>query len=394
MMRVLHVQGKNLKEIISPYEFLNGDVYVIDNSDVSVGLKKKVFIWLGSQAFADDRAVGAWAAKCLDLEDQEIDIDTEVEGNESEEFMGLLDFVVVTGDTPGFLKHVEINKEDISYALYRIRDIDLTDGSSSDDIVIENIPLKRESFVSDDVFVLDAYHDLYVWVGSGSQVGEKAAGNRLVRKLDVARERNPMVYTIGEGYEPKGFFELINKLAESDDVRTDDGAEISKGITGGIADLTGETQESGSLPPVSKTPPITTTRPEPVTTPRPQVIPTPTPQPQPEPSSVDLGLDRQVTTPAGKTVKLYFVDKEFREMGGNEEAVLEINDSTKTATLTFVPGTSLIAQRTAGRQARGICKSGFQLKAGYRIGKLCDLQEVKGERGIDDRLLQVGHHYR
>lgn len=409
-MRVLHVQGKNLKNINQPYEFLNGDVYIIDNSDVSVGLKKKVFIWLGSQAFADDRAVGAWAAKQLDIQDAEIDIDTEVEGNESEEFMGLLDFVVVTGDTPGFLKHVEVNKEEISYSLYRVRDTDLTDGSSSDDLVIENVPLKRESFVSDDVFVLDAFHDLYVWVGSSSQVGEKAAGNRLARKLDVDRERNPMVYTISEGHEPKGFFELVNKLAESDEVRTEDGAEMSKGIIGGIADLAGESQESGSLPPVSRTPPIAAPQPEPVTIPRPQVIPTPTPQPepvttpsrqviptptpQPEPTTVDLGLGRQETTPSGKTVKLYFVDKEFRELGGNEDAVLEINESTRTATLTFVPGTGLIAQRTAGRQARGICKTGYQLKSGYRVGKLCDLQEVKGERGIDDRLLQVGHHYR
>ena len=36
-MRVLHVQGKNLVEINAPFEFLNGDVYVVDNSDVSVG---------------------------------------------------------------------------------------------------------------------------------------------------------------------------------------------------------------------------------------------------------------------------------------------------------------------------------------------------------------------
>ncbi|MHA2238738.1 MAG: hypothetical protein ACXAB2_10280, partial [Candidatus Hodarchaeales archaeon] len=84
-MRVLHVQGKKLVEISPPYEFLNGDVYMIDNSDVSAGLKKKVFIWLGSQAFADDRAVGAWAAKQLDIADKEIDIDTEIEGNESAE---------------------------------------------------------------------------------------------------------------------------------------------------------------------------------------------------------------------------------------------------------------------------------------------------------------------
>ncbi|MFX1286771.1 MAG: hypothetical protein ACFFB5_24245 [Promethearchaeota archaeon] len=398
-MRVLHVEGKNLKEINPPYEFLNGDVYVVDNSDVSVGLKKKVFIWLGSQAFADDRAVGAWAAKQLDLADEEIDIDTEVEGNESEEFKGLLDFVVITGDTPGFLKHVEVNKEEISYALYRIRDVDLTDGSSTDDIVIENVPLKQESFVSDDVYVLDAYHDLYVWIGANSQVGEKAAGNRLVRKLDVDRDRNPMVYTIGEGYEPEGFFDLINQLAESEDVRTEDAAKLSKGITGGIADLKGETQESGALPAVPAPPPIK----EEVYTPPPQEIPTPaptpTPTPQPEPTPTDLGLGPIETRPTDiqperRTVKLYYVDGEFRELGGNEDAVLEINEATKTATLSFSEGTSLISQRIASRQARGICKAGFMLKEGWRVGKLCDLQEVKGERDIHDRLLQVGHKYK
>ncbi len=397
-MRVLHVEGKNLKEMNPPYEFFNGDVYVVDNSDVSVGLKKKVFIWIGSQAFADDRAVGAWAAKQLDLADEEIDIDTEVEGNESEEFKGLLDFVVVTGDTPGFLKHVEVNKEEISYALYRIRDVDLTDGSSTDDIMIENVPLKRESFVSDDVFVLDAYHDLYVWVGSSAQVGEKAAGNRLVRKLDVARERNPMVYTIGEGYEPKGFFNLINQLAESEDVRSADAAEISKGITGGIADLKGETQEAGSVPFVPSPPPIT----EQVTTPTLQELPSPTPaptpaptpMPKPEPTPMELGLGPSEMRPSGKIVKLYFVDGEFRELSGNEEAVMEINETTKTATLSFTEGTSLITQRTAGRQARSICKAGFMLKEGWRVGKLCELKEVKGERTIHERLLQVGHEYR
>lgn len=414
-MRILHVQGKNLIEISPPYEFLNGDVYIVDNSDVSVGLKKRVFIWLGSQAFADDRAVGAWAAKCLDLKDEEIDIDTEVEGNESEEFKGLLDFVVVTGDTPGFLKHVEVNKEDISYALYRVRDIDLTDGSSSDDIVIENVPLKQESFVSDDVFVLDAFHDLYVWVGSQAQVGEKAAGNRLVRKLDVDRERNPMVYTIGEGYEPKGFFELINQLADTGEVRTADAAEVAKGITGSIADLSSETSEAGTFTPVPQRPepehpPVTSPPdlerppisepiprppiPEPVSTPPPRETPAPTPQPEPRP--VDLGLASTAGPPPTKpkNVKLYYVDGEFAELGGNEEAVLDIDEGSRTATLTFVEGSGLIAQRTAGRQARGICKAGFLLKAGYRVGKNCDLKEVKGERGIHDRLLQVGHKYK
>ncbi|MFX0207126.1 MAG: hypothetical protein ACFFDT_14145 [Candidatus Hodarchaeota archaeon] len=392
-MRVLHVKGRNLVEINPPYEFLNGDVYVIDNSDVSAGLAKKVFIWLGSQAFADDRAVGAWAAKQLDLKDKEIDIDTEVEGNESAEFKQLLDFVVVTGDTPGFLKHVEVNVEDISYALYRVRDVDLADGSSSDDIVIENVPLKRDSFKSEDVFVLDAYHDLYVWVGSSSQVGEKAAGNRLVRKLDVDRERTPMIYSIGEGYEPEGFFDLIDQLAESGQVRAD-AAEISEGITGTIADIKapGTPPSELSPPPPSGMPEVT---PSPVSVPKP---PTPVEE-RPEPTTADLGLEAAPAvapvTRAG-IIKLYYNHdlREFTEKGDQDEAVLEINEGAKTATLIFAEGSGLILQRTAARQARGICKSGFQLKAGYRVGLNCELREVKGERSIDDRLLQEGHHYR
>ena len=400
-MKVLHVQGRKLVEVYSPYEFLNGDVYIIDNSDVSVGLKKKVFIWLGSQAFADDRAVGAWAAKQLDIADQEIDIDTEVEGHESEEFKGLIAFSVVTGDTPGFLKHVEVNEEDASYALYRIRDTDLTDGSSSDDLVIESVPLVKEALKSDDVFVLDAYNDLYVWVGANSQVGEKAAGNRLVRKLDVDRARNPMVYTINEGYEPKGFFDLISNLTKSDSIR-DDAEEISKGIVGGMEDIKSVTPppemekppQTESIPTPTPVPTLTST-PEPVTS-----APTPSPQPTPEPTTRDLGLapsSSVSSTPApssGSVFKLYFVDGGFSEKGGNEEAILEINEAARTATLVFNEGTGLIAQRTAGRQARGICKGGFQLASSARIGIGCELQEVTGERKIHDRLLQIGHEYR
>jgi hypothetical protein len=407
-MKVLHVQGKNLVELSPPYEFLNGDVYIIDNSDVSAGLQKKVFIWLGSQAFADDRAVGAWAAKQLDLKDEEIDIDTETEGNESEEFKGLLDFVVVTGDTPGFLKHVEVNVEDISYAMYRVRDVDLSDGSSSDDIAIENVPLKRESLVSDDVFVLDAYHDLYIWVGSNSQVGEKAAGNRVVRKFDVDRARNPMVYAINEGFEPNGFFKLMDQLAETGQVRTDDAEEVSEGITGTISDIKAGEVPISPPPELAGPPPsgMPEVRPSPISPPEEveediPAPPTPSVEPTPEPTPADLGLATTAIEPARietkRVVTLYYDHdlREFSEKSGKEEgAVLEVNDAQKRATLVFTEGSGLILQRTAARQARGICKSGFTLKNGQRIGQNCELSEVKGERDIDDRLLQVGHHYR
>lgn len=399
-MRVLHVQGKKLVEITPPYEFLNGDVYLIDNSDVSAGLTKKVFIWLGSQAFADDRAVGAWAAKQLDIADKEIDIDTEVEGNESDEFKGLLEFVVVTGDTPGFLKHVEVNKEDISYALYRVRDTDLSDGSSSDDIAIESVPLKRSSFVSDDVFVLDSYHDLYVWVGASSQIGEKVAGNRVARKLDVDRDRTPMIYQIGEGYEPEGFWDLIETLADSGETRKDDSREVSKGLSGAISDLSTPTEPIS--PPAELAPPPTSElqgppeekpyvpSPPPIREePAPPPEPTPEPEPAPEPIQTQFSYAETAPAPTRESVyKLYYVNGEFTEVGGSEDAVLEINEATRQAILTYTEGSSLITQRTAGRVARGICKSGYLVKAGYRVGIKCDLQEVKGEMDAESRVKQ------
>ncbi|MFQ5978993.1 MAG: hypothetical protein ACE5OZ_12780 [Candidatus Heimdallarchaeota archaeon] len=210
MVKVFHVQGKNLKELKNPpYSFLNGDVYLVDASELP---GKKVFVWLGSKAFCDDRAVGAWAAKVLDTKDPDIDIDSEVEGRESSDFKGLIEFSVKEGDTPGFLKHIDTSKK-ITYNLFHVYDADITDGSSSDDIEIKAVPLSRNSLKSDDVYVLDGGDDIYVWIGKNCQVGEKVAGNRLARKLDVERKRTPMVYAINEGEEPQGFYEMLEKAA-------------------------------------------------------------------------------------------------------------------------------------------------------------------------------------
>lgn len=222
MVKVLHVQGKELKEVKPPYKFLNGDVYVIDDSKKPDGRKKdpsekpKVFIWLGNKAYADDRGVGAWAAKQMDIQHDEIDIDTEVEGQESADFKKLVQFQVIEGDTPGFLKHVDVNYQDIDYAMFRVWDKDLSDGSSTDDIEVKEVPISKSSLKSDDAFVIDGWDTLYVWVGKDSQVGEKMAADRLARKFDVDRKRSPIIYTIHEGDEPKGFYDFIKELEKKD----------------------------------------------------------------------------------------------------------------------------------------------------------------------------------
>ncbi|MFX1537536.1 MAG: hypothetical protein ACFFDI_25315 [Promethearchaeota archaeon] len=345
-MKIFHVEGKDLKEEKEPYSFFNGDVYLIDASKDTVN--KKVYVWLGSKCSVDERAVGAWAAKVLDLKDAEIDIDTEVEGMESAEFKELVNFTVKEGGVPGFLKHVEVNAEDISYGMYHVFDADIADGSSTDDITIKNVPMKRSSLNSDDVYVLDAYHSLFVWVGKDSQVGEKAAGNRLARMFDVDRDRTPLVYTINEGSEPPEFFKLIEDLAGSADIRMD-ATEIQKQMY----DVVEQAERTAPPPAVHAR----------------------------LPNIIKLQYDTQ---------KSDFSEDPPRD---SPEAMLELDIANGKATLNFVEGASLITRRTAERKARGICKTGFEMKNGARVGINFDMV-VETDTKLDDRLLQQGHSYR
>jgi len=92
-------------------------------------------------------------------------------------------------------------------------------------------------------------------------------------------------------------------------------------------------------------------------------------------------------------VRLIFKNRNFSE--GREEtgdAVLILDEATSTGKLECSPGVGLVIQRTARRQAESICKSGFLLGNGKRIGlgfKL-ELEEEK----IEERLLQKGYDYR
>ena len=98
------------------------------------------------------------------------------------------------------------------------------------------------------------------------------------------------------------------------------------------------------------------------------------------------------------TVKLIYRDKIFAEPKNDEDtvgaiAVLDINPSTHVATLTYTPDAGLIDKRTSQRQAQSICKTGFQLESGKRVGTGCELQ-VSSAEVLSDRLLQASYHYK
>ena len=201
-MNVYQVIRKRLKQVKEPYKFLNGDVYLVVTPT-------HIWIWLGSKSYCDDKAVGAWTAKVIEEDNKSLEIDTVMDGDEPQEFKDLITFEVIEGDTPGFLKHFD-KKADIDYKLLKIQ-------QDSDGLIkTSEVPIKKKSFKSGDSFVLDAWDELYVWIGKKSQVKEKYEAGRISRALDVERKRTPVIYTMDEGQEPKGFWDIVERIQKED----------------------------------------------------------------------------------------------------------------------------------------------------------------------------------
>ncbi|MHA1347255.1 MAG: hypothetical protein ACTSVO_01715 [Candidatus Heimdallarchaeaceae archaeon] len=218
-MNVFHIVGNELIPIIEPYQFLDGDVYIIETEN-------NLWIWLGSKSFADEKFIGSWGAKKIKQQNKELKIVTINQGLEPAEFKELIAFEVVKGDTLGFLKSID-TKYEKDFRLLQIKEND------EGEIIVSDLPIEHKHFQSDDAFVLDAYNILYVWIGKDSQVKEKYEAGRITRQLEVKRKRFPIIYVIEEEDEPDGFRELIYKLGLRDGIlelrKTVSGVEDKKG---------------------------------------------------------------------------------------------------------------------------------------------------------------------
>jgi hypothetical protein len=203
-MKVYRVVKKELRKLRKPYKFLDGDVYVVKTDS-------SAWVWVGKRSFADDKCVGAWMAKSIKDEKENLEVKTILQGEEPEEFKQLFNFKVVQGDTPGFLEDIDV-KPKKDFQLLQIKQ------DESDNLLTYEIPIDYRAFDSDDCFVLDAYDEIYVWIVKDSHVKEKYQAARIARLLDTERKRTPIVYTIEEGNEPEGFREFVIKTGWKDGI--------------------------------------------------------------------------------------------------------------------------------------------------------------------------------
>jgi len=203
-MKVYRVIEGDLTQFNEPFKFFRGDVYVVET-------EINLWIWLGSKSFIDDKFVGVWGAKILQEQNKNLKIKTINEKEEPTEFKNLLKYEVIEGDTPRLLRKVEKRFEK-DYRLLQIKQ------DKNGKIITSEIPIDYRGFDSNDAFVLDAFNEIYVWLGKDSQVKEKYEAGKITRALEVERKRTPIIYVIEQEDEPAGFRDLVYKLALRDGV--------------------------------------------------------------------------------------------------------------------------------------------------------------------------------
>ncbi len=93
-------------------------------------------------------------------------------------------------------------------------------------------------------------------------------------------------------------------------------------------------------------------------------------------------------------VRLSFKETEFIEGDiSDATAHLDLDEKTGNAILIFSPHAGIVVKRMAGRQARGICRTGIRLKNGKLLGVGFNLDIQEGN-AVNDVLLQEGYRYK
>ena len=192
---VYHIQKGRLVKVPEPGDFGRGDCYLVD-----AGMK--IYLWIGPNSSVDEKFLTAASAVMRDtaLKGQ-ADIDRIDGGQEPAEFKALFDsFRLTDEDTEGILKRVHLEKRE--YKLWRIH----RDG---DETFFAEVPLRRESLKSDDVFLLDTWDDIWIWRGRDATAREKFDATILARRYDAERVGVQEIELVEEGEEPEQFMKAL-----------------------------------------------------------------------------------------------------------------------------------------------------------------------------------------
>lgn len=167
--RLLHLKGKRKVRVAQvPLETASlnsGDVFILDN-----GLT--IFQWNGSKSGMMEKHKGAELTRAIDDEragkPQVVVIEETMSGSDSDAFYALL-----SGDKSA-VKSAADGGDDAEAVLSGTKALfKLSDASGSMTFTKIDGAISKASFKSEDVFIFDAGHHVFAWIGKGASAGER-----------------------------------------------------------------------------------------------------------------------------------------------------------------------------------------------------------------------------
>jgi len=174
--RLMWIKGKKKVRVtqvdLTGASLNSGDVFVLDN-----GLK--IYQWNGSKCGPMEKQKGAAITRAL--KDERKSAPTVIVLEETDSGPDMEAFWKTLGGKPGHIKTAEEGgaDDDVEKEVAKVRRLmHLSDASGKMEFkqVAEGNAIKKSQFISDDVMIFDAGHEVFVWIGKGASPAEKKNG--------------------------------------------------------------------------------------------------------------------------------------------------------------------------------------------------------------------------
>jgi len=191
---LFHVRGtSSLNTKATQVEEVAGS---LNSNDCFVLVTPKVtYAWYGKYATGDERNVAKSVAETLTVPSK---VETVFEGSENDHFWESLG-----GKGEYVTKQAEVVPE------FEPRLFQCSNASGNFDVE-EIFDFTQEDLISDDIMLLDAWSEIFLWIGNGANVEEKKAAlemaiNYLKQSPGDRNPDNTPILTVKQGFEPPLF---------------------------------------------------------------------------------------------------------------------------------------------------------------------------------------------
>ncbi len=201
-VNLYRIEKGDLKKIDKPV-FTTGDSYLVD-------FGSHIWIWIGKNSSVDEKFTAARLSTVIDVSRRGTpSITTIDQGDEPKELRELLGGLKIVEKDVAESLLTKVEKEVWEPVLYRISSEEF---ETINDIVYTQVPCKKESLDSEDVFLLDdrTNDKTYIWIGKDANVKEKVVAGQIARRFEVERAGVQEEIFIDEGEETADFLKLLS----------------------------------------------------------------------------------------------------------------------------------------------------------------------------------------